>query len=64
MKNRIKQTLCLAPAILLIFMWIVTAPSLIAQRSAWEVLAAAFVSALVVAWCVTLFAHALRRDLP
>ena len=63
MKTRIKHTIYLAPAILLL-MWIAAAPSLVAQRSPWEVLGAATVTALVATWCVTLFVHALRRDKP
>jgi len=64
MKNRIKHTIYLTPAILLLFMWIAIAPSLIVQRSSWEVLCVAAVVALVASWCTTLFAHALRRDKP
>jgi hypothetical protein len=64
MKTRIKHTLYLAPAILLLLMWIATAPSLIAQRSPWEVLGAAAITALVVTWCITIFFHALQRDKP
>jgi len=64
MKTRIKHTLYLAPAILLLLMWIATAPALIAQRSSWEVLGAAALTALVATWCITLFAHALQRDKP
>lgn len=62
MKTRLKHTLYLAPAIILLLMWIAAAPSLIAQRSAWEVLGVAIITALVATWCVTLFAHALQRD--
>jgi CBS-domain-containing membrane protein len=64
MKTRIIHTFYLAPAILLLLMWIAAAPSLVAQRSPWEVLGAATVTALVATWCVTLFVHALRRDKP
>ena len=62
MKTRIKHTLYLTPSILLILMWIVAAPSLVEQRSTWEILVAALVTAVVAAWCITLFAHSLQRD--
>lgn len=62
MKTRLKHTLYLTPAILLLLVWIAAAPSLIAQRSSWEVLGAAAVTALMATWCITLFAHALQRD--
>lgn len=64
MKTRIKHTFYLAPAILLLLMWIAAAPSLIAQYSALGVLSLATVTALIVTWCITLFAHALQRDKP
>ena len=64
MKTRLKHTLYLAPAIVLLLMWIATAPSLVAQRSPWELLGAAIVTALAATWCITLFAHALQRDKP
>lgn len=64
MKTRIKHTLYLAPAILLLLMWIAAAPSLIAQRSSLEVMSSAAVTALIATWCITLFAHALQRDKP
>lgn len=64
MKTRIIHTLYLAPAILLLFMWIAVAPSLVAQRSSWEVLGAAAITALMATWCITLFALALQQDKP
>ena len=64
MKTRLKHTLYLAPAILLLFIWIASAPSLIALLSAWELVCAAVITSLVAAWCITLFAHALLRDKP
>ena len=64
MKTRIKHSLYLTPAILLLLMWIATAPSLIAQVSVMEVLGAAMLTALVATWSITLFAHALQRDKP
>ena len=64
MKTRIIHTLYLAPAVLLLFMWVAVAPALIAQRSSWEILGAAAVTALMATWCITLFAHALQRDKP
>ena len=64
MKTRIKHTLYLGPAIVLLLMWIAVAPTLIALRSSIEVLGAAIVTALVVTWCITLFAHALQREKP
>jgi len=64
MKTRLKHTLYLVPAILLLLMWIATAPTLVAQRSPLELLGAAVITALVATWCITLFAHALQRDKP
>lgn len=64
MKTRLIHTLYLAPAILLLLMWIAAVPSLIAQRSVWEVMGAAAVTALMATWCITLFAHGLRSDKP
>ena len=62
MINRIKHTLYLTPAVLLLLIWIVAAPSLVQQRTLWELLGFALVTALVATWCITLFAHALQRD--
>ncbi len=62
MKTRLKHTLYLSPAILLLLMWIATAPTLVAQRSAWELLGAAVVTALVATWCITLFVHAVKTE--
>ncbi len=64
MKIRLKHTLYLAPATLLLLVWIAAAPALIAQRNIWEVLGAAALTALAATWCITLFAHALQRDKP
>lgn len=64
MKTRIIHTLYLAPAVLLLLMWIAVAPALIEQRSSWEVLGAAAITALMATWCITLFAHALQQDKP
>ena len=64
MKTRIKHTLYLTPAILLLFMWIACAPSFIATYSPYVVLGFSIASALIVAWCIVLFAHALQRDKP
>jgi len=62
MKNRIKHSIYLAPAVFLLLLWIAAAPSLVAQQRPWIVVAYAAVSALVATWCITLFAHALQRD--
>lgn len=62
MRTRIKHSLYLAPAILLLLMWIACAPSLIALNSPMGVLGAAVLTALVATWSITLFAHALQRD--
>ncbi len=62
MKNRIKHTIYLTPAVFLLLIWIVVAPSLIAQHSPVVVVGFAAVSALVATWCITLFAHAIQRD--
>ncbi len=62
MKTRIKHTLYLTPAILLLFMWIACAPTFIAAHSLSVVLAFLVASAIVAAWCIVLFAHALQRD--
>lgn len=64
MKNRIKHSLYLTPAVLLLVVWIVAGPSFLAKNSTWTFLAAALVIATVVAWCVTLFVHAVLRDRP
>lgn len=64
MKTRFLHTLYLVPAPTLLLMWVAAAPSLIAQRSSYEVLGAAIFTALVATWCITLFAHALQRDKP
>lgn len=62
MKNRIKHTIYLAPAVFLLLIWIVVAPSLIEQHSRFLVVGYAAVTALVATWCITLFAHAIQRD--
>ena len=64
MKIRMKHTLYLAPAILLLFMWIACAPSFIAANSLFVVLGFLVASAIMVSWCIVLFAHALQRDKP
>lgn len=64
MKNRIKHTLYLTPAVLLLLVWMAAAPGLILQLKPWQLIAAAAATALVVTWCITLFAHALQRDKP
>jgi hypothetical protein len=62
MKNRIKHTLYLAPAVFLGLIWILAAPSLVQQNNLFIIVGAAFLTALVIAWCITMFAHALQRD--
>lgn len=62
MKNRIKHTIYLAPAIFLLFIWVIVAPSLITQHSPIVVVGFAAASALIATWCITLFAHAVQRD--
>jgi hypothetical protein len=62
MKNRIKHFLYLAPAIFLGLIWIVAAPTLPKQIELWLIVLAAAATALTMAWCVTMFAHALQRD--
>jgi hypothetical protein len=64
MKTRLLHTLYLAPAVVLLLMWIVAVPGLIERHNSWEVLGIAVVIALVVTWCITLFVHAVRRDKP
>ncbi len=64
MKNRIIHTIYLAPAILLLLMWIAVSPVLIAQLSSLKLLAAVIVTAIMMAWCITLFAHAVRQGKP
>lgn len=62
MKTRIKHVIYLAPAVVLLLIWIATAPSLISQYRPAVVVACAVVTGIVIAWCITLFAHALQRD--
>ena len=64
MKNRIKHTLYLMPAVLLLVVWMVAGPSFLAQNGTWGFFAAALVIAAVVSWCITLFFHAVLRDRP
>ena len=64
MKTRVMHTLYLAPAVLLLLVWIAAAPSFLQQRSVWEFLIFAVFTALTATWCITLFAHALLRDKP
>lgn len=62
MKTRIRHTIYLSPAVFLLLIWIVVAPSLISQHSPFVVVGLAAASALVATWCITLFAHAIQRD--
>jgi hypothetical protein len=63
--TRLKHSLYLAPAVLLLLTWIIAAPSLVAGRfSMGYIIAFLVATALVMAWCITLFAHALLRDKP
>lgn len=62
MRNRLKHSMYLAPAIFLLLIWIAAAPGLVAQQHPWIVVAYAVASALVAAWFITLFAQALKRD--
>jgi len=64
MKTRLKHTLYLVPAVLLLLIWVVSAPGLVTQRSIGEIVGAALATALVAAWCITLFFHAVLRDKP
>lgn len=62
MKTRIKHALYLTPAMLLLFMWIACAQSFIAANSLYVVLGTLVASAIMVSWCIVLFAHAVQRD--
>ncbi len=62
MKTRIKHTLYLTPAILLLLVWIACAPSFVAAHSLYVVLGFLVASAIIASWCIVLFAHALQRD--
>lgn len=64
MKNRIKHSIYLAPAVFLLLLWIATAPNLIVLLSPWQLVGVAALTAGVATWCITLFAHALQRDRP
>ena len=64
MKTRIKHSLYLTPAILLLFLWIACAPSFIAAYPLYVVLGLLVASAIMASWCIVLFAHALQRDKP
>jgi len=59
MIDRAKKTLYLAPALTLLFVWIAAAPGLAASYSPSRVVVLAILSALVSAWCISLFAHSL-----
>ena len=64
MKTRIKHTLYLAPAILLLFAWILCAPSVLAICSLPVVIGLLAGSAIMATWSIDLFAHALQHDTP
>lgn len=64
MQTRIKHTLYLAPAILLLFAWILCAPSVLAICSLPVVIGLLASSAMLAAWCIVLFAHALQHNKP
>ena len=59
MIHRTKTTLSLAPAIILLFVWIALAPGLAEQVSKFYLVALGVLSALVAAWSISMFAHAL-----
>ncbi len=61
MINRTKTTLSLAPAIILLFIWIAISPSLREQVSTFHLVALGVLSALVSAWSVSMFAHELLK---
>ena len=59
---RAKHAFYLSPAIALLLTWIITAPALVAQHSISVLVVFTLAVAVAVAWCITLFAHALLRD--
>lgn len=61
MINRAKTTLSLAPAIILLFVWIALAPHLAEQVSILYLVALGVLSALVAAWSISMFAHGLAK---
>lgn len=64
MKTRFIHSLYLTPAVLLLLMWIATASAIVVHVGPVGTLIAALVSAITAGYCITLFAHAVRRDLP
>jgi hypothetical protein len=62
MKERIRHTLYLSPAVLLLLVWIVVGPALLLVMNQWQILGAAAATAAVASWSITLFAHAVMRD--
>ena len=61
MINRAKTTLSLAPAIILLFVWIAVAPSLRELVSTFHLVTLGVLSALVAAWSISMFAHELAK---
>lgn len=64
MKQRLIHSLYLLPAVFLILIWMVAAPSLLEQYGISMLLVAALLSAAVSTWCITLFAHAVKQNKP
>lgn len=62
MKQRIKHTIYLLPAIFLLLIWVAISPRLTSILSTWELIGAAIVSAMLATWCITIFGHALHHD--
>lgn len=62
MKTRLVHMLYLTPAVLLLLVWIVAAPSWLLVGSQWTFFGIAVITAMVVSWSITLFIHAVIRD--
>lgn len=61
MINRAKTTLSLAPAIILLFLWVALAPRLAEQVGTFYLVSLGVLSALVAAWSISMFAHDLAN---
>lgn len=59
MIHRVKTTLSLTPAVILLFVWIAVAPSLAEQLTTFYLVALGILSAVVAAWSISMFVHEL-----
>ncbi len=61
MITRAKKTLSIAPATILLFVWIALAPQLVEQVSTLYLVALGVLSALVASWSISMFAIELAK---